>query len=323
MTTGGEIEALLRRIGVEFVGLSRQLKLIARYVEQHHEHLAQTRIQDVATRCGVQPSAVVRFAKRFGFSGFNAMKGAFRDDAGSASGASRTYQSRLRATVGPHTTCLSSSDIAFDFIDEAIDGMRLLRRDRLDAALDEAVDLLARANTLWVAGARRSYPVAAYLAYALQHTDKPVQLLTHLGAMHEGQLRGLRRGDTLVAVSFAPYANETALAAQLARSRGAKVVALTDSRTSPLAAEADALILIEEAGAFGFRSLTNTMVLAQGLFIALAYRRERDVTTEMHRVDAGLDHHDVVDGLKTDTVGSGPADDSPALNRRHAARGGH
>ncbi len=50
----------------EFDSLSRQLKLIARYVEQHRDHIGLDRIQDVAERCGVQPSAVIRFAKHLG-----------------------------------------------------------------------------------------------------------------------------------------------------------------------------------------------------------------------------------------------------------------
>ena len=93
MSADGEVEALLKRIDAEFTSLSRQLKLIARYVEQHHEHLAQDRIQDVATRCGVQPSAVVRFSKRFGFSGYNELRRSFRTDPGGASAASRDSMS--------------------------------------------------------------------------------------------------------------------------------------------------------------------------------------------------------------------------------------
>ena len=55
------VDALLERISAEFGSLSRQLKLIARYVEQHRDHLGLDKIQDVAARSGVQPSAVVRF----------------------------------------------------------------------------------------------------------------------------------------------------------------------------------------------------------------------------------------------------------------------
>ena len=56
-------ELLLGAIKDEFESLSRQLKLIARYIEQHRDHIGLDRIQDVADRCGVQPSAVIRFAK--------------------------------------------------------------------------------------------------------------------------------------------------------------------------------------------------------------------------------------------------------------------
>ena len=61
-----------------FEGLSRQLKLIARYVETSRDRLALDGVQETASQCGVQPSAVVRFAKHFGFSGFSEMQALFR-----------------------------------------------------------------------------------------------------------------------------------------------------------------------------------------------------------------------------------------------------
>ena len=72
-------EQLLADITDAYESLSRQLKQIARYVEQHRDHIGLDRIQDVAQRCEVQPSAVIRFAKRFGFSGYSEMQKIFRD----------------------------------------------------------------------------------------------------------------------------------------------------------------------------------------------------------------------------------------------------
>ena len=46
-------ERLLKAIQDEFESLSRQLKLIARHVEKHRDHIGLDRIQDVAERCGV------------------------------------------------------------------------------------------------------------------------------------------------------------------------------------------------------------------------------------------------------------------------------
>ena len=271
------VDALLERISAEFNDLSRQLKLIARYVEQHRDHLGLERIQDVAERSGVQPSAVVRFAKHFGFSGYTELQKIFRDGLSHRLAPDHNYQARIRDVIDHAQGGLSSADIACEFIGGAISGMRELERGVRGSALDAAVELLAHAPAIWVAGARRSFPAASYLTYALQHTERPIHLVTGVGAMHEGQLRGLREGDVMVAISYAPYADETLLAARLACDRGARLLALTDSRMSPLAADAAVTLLVSESSTFGFRSLTNTMALVQSLFIALAYRLELDM----------------------------------------------
>jgi DNA-binding MurR/RpiR family transcriptional regulator len=271
------VDALLERISTEFGGLSRQLKLIARYVEQHRDHVGLDKIQEVAARSGVQPSAVVRFAKHFGFSGYTELQKIFRDGIAHQLASDHNYQARIRDVIDHAQGRLSSADIAGEFIGGAIAGMRELQRSVKTSALEEAVELLAHAPSIWVAGARRSFPAASYLTYALQHVERPIHLVTGVGAMHEGQLRGLRAGDVMVAISYAPYAEETLAAARHAIERGARLIALTDSRMSPLASGAAVSLLVSESSTFGFRSLTNTMALVQSLFIALAYRLELDV----------------------------------------------
>ena len=274
---GAAVETLLERIGTEFNGLSKQLKAIAQDVERHRDHLGLKKIQDVAARAGVQPSAVVRFAKHFGYSGWTELQKVFRDGLSQRIAPNHNYQARIRDVIEHAEGRLSSADIAGAFIGGAIEGMRELQRSVRGPALDEAVDLLAHAPSIWIAGARRSFPAASYLTYALQHADKPVHHVTGLGAMHDGQLRGLRKGDVMVAISYAPYAEETLQAVQFALARGARLIAITDSRMSPLGNDAAATLVVSESSTFGFRSLTNTMALAQSLFIALAYRLELDV----------------------------------------------
>ena len=64
--------------------------------------------------------------------------------------------------------------------------------------------------------------------YVLQHTHKRVPLVSGLGGMFEGQVRSLRPGDVMLVVSFLPYTEESLQCARL--------VAITDSQTSPFAA---------------------------------------------------------------------------------------
>ncbi|HEX4508871.1 MAG TPA: MurR/RpiR family transcriptional regulator [Burkholderiaceae bacterium] len=271
------VERLLEQITAEYAQLSKQLKVIAHYVEQHRDHIGLDGIQDVARHCGVQPSAVVRFAKHFGYSGFTELQKVFRDVLSKQIAPSRNYQSRIREVIESGSRGLSSAEIATEFLDGAMDGMLQLGKDLDAKAFGRAVDLLAATDSVWIAGARRSFAIAAYLDYALQHTDKRIQLVSALGSMHEGQLRSARAGDVLLAISFAPYAEETLTVVEAALARGAQVIAITDSRMSPLARDAAAVLLVQDHATFGFRSLTGTMALAQSLFIALAYALELEV----------------------------------------------
>jgi DNA-binding MurR/RpiR family transcriptional regulator len=78
----------------------------------------------------------------------------------------------------------------------------------------------------------------------------------------------------MVAISFAPYAEETLSVARAGSERGAHLIAITDSRMSPLARTAQATLVVQDNSTMGFRSLSSTMGLAQSLFIALAYALE-------------------------------------------------
>ena len=268
--------ALIKAIAHDFEMLSRQLKSIARHVEQHRSQLGIQSIQEVATLCEVQPSAVVRFAKHFGFTGFTALQKLFRDGLAQQISPSRNYQSRIRQAIESGARDLSSAEIAHALIGGGIAGMEELQRSLQEPAFEDSVNLLAQADSIWLMASRRSFAVSTYLAYALQHTDKRIHHITSSGSMQEGQLRGMRPQDVLIAVSFAPYAEETESIVRQAHVRGARIIAITDSRLSPLARFATCSLLVQETSVFGFRALTNSMAVAQSLFLALAYRLELD-----------------------------------------------
>src|SRR3546814_7637005 len=84
------VEILLR-----YESLSKRLQQIARYVLDDPSAVALETLAVLADRTGVQPSAIVRFAKSFGFDGATQMQRLFRD--GLLSGnATLGYSERVR-----------------------------------------------------------------------------------------------------------------------------------------------------------------------------------------------------------------------------------
>jgi len=268
------VEELLDRISEEYKNLSKTLKVIALHIEKHRDRLGLQGIQSLAMECDVQPSAVVRFAKHFGFSGFAEMQRIFRDGLERQITPGGTYTYRMRELIESGSGSLSPIHIAREYLTGSMGGMQELRDGLQASSFESAVDLLANADTIWIAGSRRSFPVAVYLEYALQHTDRRIGLISALGSMHLGQMNSVRQGDVMIAISYAPYADETLKVVEAALQRGVHLIAITDSTMGPLARDAHASLVVHESSTFGFRSLSSTMALAQSLFIALAYRLE-------------------------------------------------
>jgi DNA-binding MurR/RpiR family transcriptional regulator len=260
-------------IVVQHSRLPKRLRQIAEFALNAPDAMALETVATIAVRADVQPSSLVRFAKHFGFSGFSDMQRVFRsrlvDRAGS-------YADRIRETGRGHGDP-SPLGILGRLVVATTTSLQALRQDVPGADLERAVSILAAADVIGLVAQRRSFPIAAYLAYALSHLERRAVLIDGVGGLAAEQARLIGGGGAIVAVSFSPYAPETLAVVSQARSRGAKIIVITDSPLSPLAVSADVHFEIAEAQVSGIRTLTATNCLAVALVVALGERLERTI----------------------------------------------
>ncbi|MBZ9646313.1 MurR/RpiR family transcriptional regulator [Sphingobium sp. 3R8] len=267
-----DLEAFLSAIRERYDALSDRLQRIARHILDEPNDLAFETVAVVAERSNVQPSAIVRFAQAFGFSGASPMQRLIRDgllkEDRSLGYAERIRQHRYAAAgeaEGPR-------ELLSEFVKGNILALENLNHSVGMRELTQAIDLIEQADTVYVAGFRRSFPVASYLTYMLAQADKRTVLVDGVGGLHLQQARGVRDGDVLVAISYAPYSLETIALVDAFAGHGA-VIAITDSVIGAITKE-DALVLqVRESEVRGFRSLAASMCLAQSLAIGLASRK--------------------------------------------------
>lgn len=256
--------------------LSPRLRQVAAYVLDHPNDMGLETLAVIAERCGVQASTIVRFAKAFGYEGASQMQRLFRDELISTT-PSPSYAERVRQfnrQGGNAGEVLEPHNLLQEFSKSNIIALEHLK-DAIDAReLERTVDLIVDATNVYLVGLRRSFPVAAYMAYALRHVDKPAHLIDGLAGMLVEQSSMITGDDLLFAISYRPYAKETAAIVERARTAGATVVAISDSQLSPVAREADLFFEVNDAEVRNFRSLTGSMCLAQTLVIAYAHRIE-------------------------------------------------
>lgn len=257
----------------DYDGLSKRLKQVARYVLDEPNELALETLAVIAERCGVQPSAIVRFAQAFGFSGASQMQRLFRDGLLSANNAIG-YGERVRRFSESVSRTAAGEGLLTEFVEGNILALQNLSETVSDKEMRGAVDLIANAAVVHVAGFRRAFPISAYLAYSLQQLGKHVQFIDGVGGLARPQANTIDDKDLLIAVSFHPYAPETVELTEIAARNGAKILSISDSRVSPIAKAADIALQVHDSEVRSFRSLAASMCLAQAVVIGFAFEAE-------------------------------------------------
>jgi DNA-binding MurR/RpiR family transcriptional regulator len=265
-----DFAALRNLIMARWESLPRRLTQVASYALDNPDEIAFGTAASIAANASVQPSTLVRFSQSLGYQGFSDLQDVFRSRLRERV---LNYDERL-AQLREHGTPASKSGLVLDgFLDAAERSVNEFRTKLDHAAVEKAVDILASAETIYLIGLRRSFPIASYMAYAMGKLGIRYILVDGLAGLGPEQSSFITARDVVLAISFTPYASETVTLSQAAKARGASVVSITDSIFSPIAPMADVWLEIVEANFEGFRSMAATMALAMTLAVAVAGRR--------------------------------------------------
>ena len=269
-----EYEALVQRIQDEYEGLSRSFQTVARYLIQNPNDVVMQSINDIAARCNVHPSSLVRFSQSLGYQGFKELKELFNRRLATAAPGFEARVNALKDDLQRHQRG-SPKGFLGDLVARDTATLQDLYNDTSEEDLVQAADLLEKAHTIYIVGQLRSAPIAEFLRYVLTMLDRRVVLLDANGGLATHMARVMRRGDVLFAISFRFYAKEVVSIVEHAHARAIPVIVISDGALSPLAKCARVLFSIPE-GEYAFsRSLAAPMCLAQALLGALAARLQK------------------------------------------------
>lgn len=262
------IDAFIERLGERADSLPKRLKQCADYIAANPDRVAVSTVAELAAGADVQPSAFMRFCQEMGFSGFSQMQKLFRTDFSQKWPDYGTRLAKLREHGGETPSALLA-----EFVEVGRASLENLMSSIDPAALEKAVETLAKARTIHLVGFRRAFPVTSYLAYALEKMQVPSVLHTGIGNIRFDHT--IQKGDAVIAVTFAPYSEQTLEIAEAAQRQGADLIAITDLVTSPLVRMGATSLLIVELDVGDFRALSASFALAIALAVSVGARREK------------------------------------------------
>ncbi|MGE1111855.1 MurR/RpiR family transcriptional regulator [Priestia megaterium] len=205
----------------KFPDLSRGQKKVAEFLLNFTEKGSLYTAGQIGKEAGVSETTVIRLAYALGLNGFSDLQELMRKEWLSSAESKEAASKPAAEEKKPFSEWLSPID---------------------EKELSQAVDVLIKSDQVYIAGFRESHTAAYWLYYKMNQLRNHVLLSFPTGFLLE-TLCNLTSESAVVVFSLPRYTKEALEVAQQAKKQGAKVIAITDRRLSPVGQIADITLL--------------------------------------------------------------------------------
>lgn len=280
------MSTLLSRIEQEYPNFSKSHKRIADFILNDYQKAAYYTAAKLGEETDISESTVVRFAAQLGFEGFPEFQAALRDD-----------------IKGKLTTLQRMEVASFKMLDEDV-LEKVMRSDR-DAIKETLTNVshedfkaaaaaINNADKIYILGVRSAAPLANFMNFYLKMVYDNVVLITSASSSEEFEnIFKIKKEDVCIAISFPRYSKQVVTTLEYARDKGAKIIAVTDSDSSPIAPLATYLLKAKSNMASFTDSLVAPLSLINALIVEATVGKRDEVLGTFAELESIWDKYDV------------------------------
>ena len=265
---------------------SKGQKRIARYITEAYDKAAFMTANRLGKTVGVSESTVVRFAVDLGFDGYPSMQKAMRE----------MVLNRLTSVqrIEVANNRFGDQDVISMVVQSDMEKLRQTGETVSREEFRAAVNAILKAKRVYILGVRSVAPLANFLGYYLNYMFNNVHVISGFsaGEMFE-KIVGVNSDDVVIAFSFPRYSASTTKGAKYCRSAGATVIGITDSKVSPLGSNSDHVLIAKSDMVSLVDSLVAPLSLVNALIVAIAARKEKELSQTFANLERIWDEYDV------------------------------
>ena len=285
---------VLIRIHDGYPKMSKGQKLLADYITDHYDKAVYLTASKLGSVVGVSESTVVRFAGELGYDGYPGLQRALEDMI-------RTRLTALQRMEVTHSR-MDEDNVLPSVLQSDIENIKETMNVVEEDSFKEALELILKAKTIYILGVRSSGPLASFLAYYMNLIFDNVKLIqTNSISETFEQMLKIGPADVMIGISFPRYSKRTVKAMDFAKSRGASVIAITDSHHSPIAASADCVLKAHSNMVSFVDSMVGPLSLLNALVVALSMSRQDEVKSNLENLENIWKEFDVYESVGDDS----------------------
>ena len=274
-------DAILDRLSTLYPGLSPQLRLAAKYVLDAPAEVAINSMRRIAAAAGVGPSTMLRLAKRLGFPNYESFRRPFQEATRTGQGSFADRAEWLQSLAGG----AREGDMLGNMAMAAISNIEKSFETLDPQVLADVADQIRQARKVYIFSGGGLLPIAAYFHAVVRMILPNSVMLEGAPGSEMDVLLHAGPADVMVVISCEPYARSTLRGARIAKARGAKLIALTDSRASPLAPIADALLLVQTQSPHFFPSQVAVVGLLETLIALIVLNSDASTVEKIDEIE--------------------------------------
>ena len=248
-------------------------KKIAEYILEHGEDATFMTAAELGATLEVSESTVVRFAAELGYDGYPKMQEAMR----------KRMLNRVPST--PMAVTEYSNPVAEKLRTEAA-RLHQTAEALSTETVSAVISAMRSAGHIYLLADRFSAILAEYAGHYLRLMYPNIHIITASDDRETlEQLFYVDTGDVLLIFGFSEDLSAAIVGAKYCKSKGAVVIAITDSQLSPLAQESD-YILVAKTGHYPIgKSLVSPMGMIQALLLELCAEKEEALVEQQNRLN--------------------------------------
>ena len=276
------MEDLVRKI--QSMTLTRTDAEIAEYILAHLSTIGFQTSTTMAEEIGVSDTSVIRFIRKLGFKGY----ADFRSEM-NARTARQIDRAQPDLTPGEKylrtLEHLGSGSLISDVSQYTLNNLQKSYAQLDQGTVEQIVDILLRSDRKYIAGFRGTACCAQYMASKLLFLTPHVVPILHADA----NLLDITERDCLFLYSFPRYSEIARPLMEIARESGAKVILMTDRRTSPLANKADVVVTAQVDGLGFTNSYVAPLSLSEVILLSVSGRKDVTDSKRFNRIDSVME----------------------------------
>jgi DNA-binding MurR/RpiR family transcriptional regulator len=260
----------------------RSLKILKKMLDSPAEAAVKS-ISEIAAEHETNTSTVTRLAQRLGFKGFPGYQHIFRQHLKEGP---HYYSAQVKTFLqSAHSRTESDDSTLQQVVHKEWGNVMATLESHNQNKFEEVVDLIIEAEHVCILGLRSVYSLAFYLAYYLSLIRNNVVALGKPGHSLAEDLAPLGRGDLLLAISVRPYTKDTVAACREVKRQGTDLVTITDTYSSPLAAETENTLIASGEGPYFFNPLTSAVIYVEALLSEVVKSLGNEAVMKLKRVE--------------------------------------